>query len=54
MKIIYPYKVYAEYEDGHSGYCCGFSEEEAMEAVGNAQEKHGALTYITIIEQEEL
>jgi len=41
LTILYPYMMYAEYEDGFCGYFGGDDEEYCTQSICDAQEKHG-------------
>lgn len=42
-----PWKMYAEYEDGEMLYFYGDSEEDCIEEIAAAEERHGKCTMYT-------
>lgn len=46
-KILTPWRMYAEYEDGTGFYFPGFTEEDCMCRIANAQDRHGDCTFYT-------
>lgn len=51
--IFYPWKMYAEYEDGSGLYFCGNDEDDCMCKIIEAIEKHGEVTYYTGVNDED-
>ena len=47
ITILYPFLVYAEYEDGYEGYFGGQNEYDAVCEALYAIDKHGDCTFYT-------
>ncbi len=45
MKILYPWKMVGEYEDGYEAEVGGNDEEDCMCKLIDLAEKHGSLTW---------
>lgn len=53
IEIIWPWKMYGEYEDGEGLYVYGHSEEDCMEKLCDKEEEHGSLVFYTGVTDEE-
>lgn len=45
--VLYPYKMYAEFEDGYCGEFGGPDEGWCIQDIADAQEKHGECKWYT-------
>jgi len=52
MKILSPWLMYAEYEDGYAGYFGGDNESICMCDIIEAEQRHGSCTYYTGVEND--
>ena len=47
MKLLFPWKMYGEYEDSFEVMVNGFDDEDCMTKLINLIDKHGNLVYYT-------
>ena len=45
--MFYPWKMYAQFEDGSEFYFTGNDEDDCMYKICKAAERHGDVTYYT-------
>lgn len=53
MKICFPWKMVGRYADDKEIYVGGYDEEDCMMKLIDKQEKHGALTWYSGINDED-
>lgn len=53
VRVHYPSKFYAEFNDGERRYYVGFSEEECIENIANDADDHGGIDYYTGVNDED-
>jgi hypothetical protein len=52
MTLLYPWKMYGEYEDGTSAYVSGDNEDDCMYRLIQRMDAHGSLTMYTGVTDE--
>lgn len=53
MRILYPWLMYAEYENGKAVYFGGNSEYDCMDKIAQAEGWNGPCTYYTGVNDED-